>query len=73
MHLLVKNIHSSKSVWVRIERIVGFAEVSHYEEKQHLRIEMALACVFGSLDMHDSYQRLRLFCKVIACKSLSWG
>ena len=50
----------------------GFAEVSHYEEKQHLRIEMALACVFGSLDMHGSYQRLRLFCKVIVCKSLPW-
>jgi len=29
-HLLVKNIHSSKSVWVRIERVVGFAEVSLY-------------------------------------------
>ena len=33
---------------------------------------MALACVFGSLDMHSSYQRLRLFCKVIARKSLPW-
>ena len=51
----------------------GFAEVSHYEEKQHLRIEMALACIFGSLDMHSFYQRLRLFCKVIARKSLLWG
>ena len=51
----------------------GFAEVSHYEEKQHLRIEMALACVFGSLDMHSSYRRLRLFCKVIVRKSLPWG
>ena len=34
---------------------------------------MALACVFGSLDMHGSYQRLRLFCKVMARKSLPWG
>ena len=53
--------------------MVGFAEVSHYEEKQHLRIEMALACIFGSLDMHSSYQRLHLFCKVIVRKSLPWG
>ena len=30
MHLLVKNIHSSKSVWVRIERVVDFAEVSEW-------------------------------------------
>ena len=27
-YLLVKNIHSSKSIWVKIERMVGFAEVS---------------------------------------------
>ena len=30
-HLLIKNIYSSKSVWVRIERMVGFAEVSVYK------------------------------------------
>ncbi|MFC2739940.1 MAG: hypothetical protein ACFN4H_07815, partial [Prevotella sp.] len=30
-HLLVKNIHSSKSIWVKIERVVGFAEVSMYD------------------------------------------
>ena len=51
----------------------GFAEVSHDEEKQHLRIEMALAGVFGSLDIHGFYRRLCLFCKVIVRKSLPWG
>ena len=34
-HLLIKNIYSFKSVWVRIERMVGFAEVSVYGCKEN--------------------------------------
>ena len=33
---MVKNIHSSKSLWEKIERVVGFAEVSVCDYKKQI-------------------------------------